>query len=237
MNLIPTRPDPPATAKKVPPLRQGQRLSRAEFERRYDAMPGLKKAIDGVVYMPSPVTDDHGKPHARLIGWMIFYETDTPGVTTCDNGSLRLDLKSMLQPDACLRIEATHGGQSRVGPDRYIEGAPELVAEVAVSSVDVDLDVKLSEYQRNEAREYLLWRVPDKEIDWFTLRGGRYARLRPGTDGLYRSKVFPGLWLDARALVAGDLQAVAAAVRQGVSSAEHAAFVQKLQRKAARKQP
>ncbi|HYT91917.1 MAG TPA: Uma2 family endonuclease [Gemmataceae bacterium] len=229
MNLIPTR----------PPLRHGQKLSRAEFERRYDAMPELKKAelIDGVVYMPSPVTNDHGKPHARVIGWMWLYEMNTPGVTTCDNGSVRLDLKSMPQPDACLRIEETHGGQSSVGPDRYIEGAPELVAEVAVSSADFDLDVKLPLYRRNKAREYIVWRVEDKEIDWFTLRGGNYARLRPGADGLHHSKIFPGLWLDAAALIAGDLKAVAAAVQQGTNSPEHAAFLQKLQRKAARKRP
>jgi hypothetical protein len=103
--------------------------------------------------------------------------------------------------------------------------------------VDVDLDVKLPFYQRNKVREYLVWRVADKGIDWFTLRGGKYTRLKPGTDGLYRSKIFPGLWLNVQGLVAGDLQGVAAVVQQGTSSPEHAAFVQKLRRKANRNKP
>jgi Uma2 family endonuclease len=227
MNLIPT----------VPPLRQGERLARAEFERRYDAMPGLKKAelIDGVVYMPLPVTDDYSGPHSDLSGWLFLYRVSTHGVATRIEGSVRLDLDSMPQPDTFLRIQESHGGQSYIGPDRYVEGAPELVAEVAVSSAEFDLGTKLPLYLRNKVREYLVWRVADKEIDWFTLRGSKYARLRPGVGGLHRSKVFPGLWLDAQALIAGDLKAVVSAVQQGTSSPEHAAFVQKLQRKAARK--
>jgi Uma2 family endonuclease len=229
----------PIIPQKLPPLRPGQHLSRAEFERRYDAMPELKKAelIDGVVYMPSPVTRDHFKPHFDAITWLGAYSTFTPGVEGGDNGSLRLDLESMPQPDAFLRIQETHGGQSCVDADGYIAGAPELVVEVAVSNAAFDLDVKLPFYQRNTVREYFVWRVPEKVIDWFTLRGGKFARLRPGTGGLYRSKVFPGLWLDAEALLASDLPTVAAVVRQGLNSPEHAAFVEKLERKAARTRP
>jgi hypothetical protein len=48
---------PPARRAKIPPLENGDRLTRAEFERRYDAMPNLKKAelIKGIVYLGSPV--------------------------------------------------------------------------------------------------------------------------------------------------------------------------------------
>src|SRR5438034_1276113 len=109
MNRIITR--PPA-----PPLRHGQRLSRAEFERRYDAMPGLKKAelIEGVVYMPSPVTDDHAGPHTVLTAWLSLYWMQTPGVAARLDASVRLDVGSMPQPDIFLRIKETHGGQSYV---------------------------------------------------------------------------------------------------------------------------
>jgi hypothetical protein len=231
--------NPIITQPKVPPLCQGQRLSRAEFERRYNAMPELKKAelIDGVVYMPSPVKDRHSSPHADLMAWFGFYRLRTPGVVGGDNGSLRLDVASMPQPDAFLRIKESHGGQAHLDADGYVAGGPELVAEVAASSAEVDLELKLPLYRRNKVREYLVWRVIDMDVDWFSLRGGRYTRLRPAPGGLYRSKVLPGLWLDLGALNEGDLPGLDAAVQQGANSPEHAAFVQKLQQKAARKRP
>src|SRR5687767_6376710 len=122
----------PASRNGVPPLQSGDRLSRDEFERRYDATPGLAKAelIDGVVYMPPPVShDDHGRPHFDLITCLGVYRAATPGVTGGDNGSIRLDLGSMPQPDAYLLILPSHGGQARIDDDGYVEGAPELVAE------------------------------------------------------------------------------------------------------------
>ena len=142
-----------------------------------------------------------------------------------DNGTIRLDLNSMPQPDAFLRILESHGGQSRLTPDRYIEGAPELVAEIAASNPHVDVNVKLPLYRRNGVREYLIWRVPDRVIDWFVLRGGEYERLAPRADGILRSEVLPGLWLDAAALVNSDLASVSRVSQQGLTSPEHAAFV------------
>src|SRR5947209_14776487 len=96
----------PIIPKSLPPLSQGQRLSRAEFERRYDAMPELKKAelIGGVVSMPSPVKRAHGKPHFDAITWLGTYRSFTPGVEGGDNASLCLDLENMPQPDVFLRI-------------------------------------------------------------------------------------------------------------------------------------
>jgi hypothetical protein len=227
---IPPPPDP------TPPLRQGDRLSREEFERRYRAMPHLTKAelLEGVVYMPSPVSDDHAGPHAHLIIWLGTYAWATPGVAVRDNGTLRLGVDSDPQPDAFLRILETHGGQSRLDADRLIEGAPELTAEVAVSSIPVDLGVKLPIYRRAGVREYVLWRVPHGEIDWFVRRGEEYERLAAGDDGVLRSEVFPGLWLDAAALVRGDLATVSRVAQQGLASPEHAAFVRRLAEAAGR---
>ncbi len=109
------------------PLENGDRLTRAEFERRYDAMPELKKAelIEGEVYMPSPVRHGrHSHPHTRLVNWLGNYENETPGVEAGDNGSVRLDLDNEPQPDACLIIRPERGGQARISEDDYLEGAP-----------------------------------------------------------------------------------------------------------------
>jgi Uma2 family endonuclease len=219
------------TQQKIPPLENGDRLSREEFERRYDAMPGLKKAelIEGIVYMPSPVhAEEHGMPHFDLITCLGFYRWATPGVRGADNTSIRLDIDNMPQPDACLFIDPTRGGQARVSDDDYIEDAPELVAEIAASSVSYDLTFKFEVYRRNRVREYLVWRVQDREIDWFELKRRRYVRLALDGSGLYRSKVFPGLWLDPAALIRGDTPALQAALQRGLASPEHAEFVAKL---------
>jgi Uma2 family endonuclease len=215
----------------VPALENGDRLSRAEFERRYEAMPELKKAelIEGEVYVGSPGRyRRHGKPHGQLMTWLGTYAAGTPGVGAGDNGSIRLDLDNEPQPDAFLMIEAERDGQARISEDDYIEGAPELVAEVAASSVSYDLGKKLHSYRRNGVLEYIVWRVQDCEVDWFALRDGRYEPLAPSADGILRSTKFPGLWLDPAALLRGDVTVVLAVVQQGLNSPEHADFAARL---------
>jgi len=216
-----------------PPLENGDRLTRAEFERRYQAMPNLKRAelIEGVVYMPSPVRyKGHSNPHSRLVTWLGNYETDTPGVEAGDNGTIRLDLDNEPQPDAFLIIRPERGGQVRISEDDYIEGAPELVAEVASSSASYDLGKKLNAYRRNGVQEYVVWRVLDSQVDWFVNREGRFEPLPSAADGVVRSTVFPGLWLDPAALVGGDRATVKASLQQGLNSPEHADFVARLEK-------
>jgi hypothetical protein len=221
---------------EIPPLENGDRLTRAEFERRYDAMPRLKKAelIEGVVYMPSPVRfHRHSNPHFNLIGWLAQYSAATPGVAGGDNGSVRLDLDNMPQPDACLLVLPSHGGRVRISDDDYIEKGPELVAEVAASSVSFDLHSKFHVYRRNEVSEYIVWRVEDQAIDWFILRDGRYEHLPLSPTNIYQSEVFPGLQLDPSALIRGDLMTMLEVVQRGIATPEHAAFVARLQARAA----
>jgi len=215
----------------VPELRAGDRLTRAEFERRYEAMPHVKKAelIEGVVYMPSPVSQkNHGGPSFKVVAWLGLYESATPGVEGGDNATIRLDLENEPQPDAFLRIRPALGGQSRDSGD-YIGGAPELIAEVAATSASYDLHDKLRAYQRNGVLEYVVWRVWDRAIDWFVLREDRYVPLPLNAAGHYQSEVFPGLWLDPAALIRGDLAQVMAVLQQGLASPEHADFVRRLQ--------
>ncbi len=215
----------------VPPLENGDRLTRVEFERRYDAMPGVHKAelIEGVVFMPSPLRiRRHGRPSRHLSTWLGTYEAATPGVEGGNNSTVRLDLDNEPQPDGVLYIDPARGGQARISADDYLEGAPELVAEISASRASYDLNAKLTIYRRNSVQEYLVWRVLDGEIDWFRLRQADYERLVPDAGGLLRSEVFPGLWLDVPALLAGDLARVLAVVQQGTASPEHAAFVARL---------
>jgi Putative restriction endonuclease len=134
----------------------------------------------------------------------------------------------MPQPDAFLIIAPERGGQARVSADDYIEGAPELVAQVAASSASIDLGDKLQAYLRKQVREYVVWRVLEHQLDWFVLRDGRFECLLPGPDGILRSTVFPGLWLHPSALLNRDFAQVLAVVQRGIESTEHAAFVDHL---------
>jgi Uma2 family endonuclease len=221
-----------ATGSRVPELRAGDKLTREEFERRYAAMPNVKKAelLEGVVYMPSPVRyDQHGRPHALLAGWLSAYERATRGVSYCIDSSLRLDLDNEPQPDLALRVDRP-SGRSRVDADGYLEGAPELAVEVAASPVSYDLHQKLHVYRRAGVQEYLALRTEDAGVDWFVLRAGLYVRMEPDVGGVLRSAAFPGLWLDSPALQRGDVAALHEALRLGLATAEHAAFAARLQR-------
>ena len=219
----------PAIARPFPPLRQGDRLTQDEFLRRYNATPDVSHAelVEGVVYMPSPVSaTEHGEPHANLLTWLGVYKARTPGVAVGDNSTLKLDADNAPQPDGYLRLIPECGGQVRVA-DGYLEGAPELVAEISASTASYDLHDKLNAYRRSGVREYVVWRVWDQAIDWFVLHEGRYERLPGSDDGIFRSRVFPGLWLDARAMLNGDVEQVLKTLETGLASPEHAAFVER----------
>ena len=210
----------------VPLLEAGDRLSRDEFESRYERMPHLKKAelIEGSVYMPSPVRAvNHAEPHGQLAAWLGWYAAETSGVGCFDNSTVRLDLDNEPQPDLVLLKRASPGGQARISADDYIEGAPELVVEIAGSSRAYDLHQKKGAYRRNGVREYLAWVTGEQRLIWWELRGTEYQEIAPGSDGLLRSGVFPGLWLDSAALLRGDMKAVLAALRRGLDSPEHRA--------------
>src|SRR5207237_1615798 len=141
-------------------------------------------------------------PHLDFNTWLGHYRAFTSGVQGADNATIRLDLDNEPQPDVFLRIRPEFGGQSATVDD-YVEGAPELIAEVAASSASYDLHDKLNAYRRNGVKEYVVWRVWDRAIDWFVLRGGRYEQAAPSDGGLYKSTVFSGLWLDLSAVIGG----------------------------------
>lgn len=208
------------------PLRNGDQLTREEFERRYAAMPEVKKAelIEGVVFVSSPLTAEHAIPHALLGGWLLVYSASTPGTLVLDNISYRVDLRNEFQPDLVLMLSPERGGRARIDADGFLVGAPELVVEVAVSSASKDRSEKFQAYRRAGVQEYCVWLVREQVVSWWALVGGQYAPLRPDHEGVLRSRVFPGLWLDVPALTRGEARALLQRAQAGISSPEHAAF-------------
>jgi Uma2 family endonuclease len=215
-------------------LLPGQGLTRDEFLRRWDALPELKNAelIEGIVYISSPVSDRHARLDGLIHVWLGWYALATPGCEMAVNGTW-LMLESAPQPDSHLRIRPEYGGQSNT-QGAYCSGAPELIVEVCASSATHDFGPKLALYQRAGVREYVTVALTPGEVVWRELSGGRFVPLPLAGDGILRSKVFPGLWLDATALLAGDGARVLEVVRSGLASGEHAEFADRLRKIAER---
>ncbi|MBC8161574.1 MAG: Uma2 family endonuclease [Roseiflexaceae bacterium] len=214
---------------QLPPLLNGDRLTRREFERRYSQTPTHFKAelIEGRAYVVSPVRlDVHGEQHAYVMTWLGVYSTYTPGLRIGDNATVRLDADNEPQPDALLLLP---NGSARIGPDGYVEGPPELVIEIAASSAAYDLYEKRDVYRRNRVREYAVWQIYEQKLDWWALQDEVYQPL-PIEDGVIKSRVFPGLWLHAPALLRGEMPTVLATLQQGLADEEHAAFKTQLLR-------
>jgi Uma2 family endonuclease len=135
--------------------------------------------------------------------------------------------RNVPQPDATLRILPEYGGQSRVA-GLYASGAPELVVEVAVSSRSRDFGAKKRLYERMGVREYLIAVAGREELVWHVLTPSGFQPLSPDADGILRSRVYPGLWLDPAAVWSLDLPRISDVVRAGLASPEHAAFAAEL---------
>jgi len=216
----------------VPLLQNGDHLSAGEFLRRYEAMPDLKKAelLDGTVYlMASPVRlDQHGEPDNLIQTWLGTYIISTRGVKAATNSTTRLGPDDVPQPDGLLRILPEFGGRSKLDAKGYLQGPPELAVEIAASSASLDAWKKQHVYRRAGIQEYLLWRTEEGRVDWWVLEGDDYVPLATCADGILRSRVFPGLWLDVEALLNEDGAQLMSVLRRGIESAEHAAFLKKL---------
>jgi Uma2 family endonuclease len=214
--------------RSIPRLENGDHLKRAEFERRWDNMPDLKRAelIDGMVFMSPPVSAaKHGLPHSDLLFWFSTYRGFTPGVVVADNSTWRVSVgDSDPQPDAMVFVRPEYGGKTHFDEDGCVLGTPEMVAEVAASSASYDLNIKRDLYLQNQVPEYIVWLINENRVQWFELADNDYREKTPESDGIYRSTILPGLWLDPASLFEGDLPAITALLQQAAATAAHSAF-------------
>lgn len=213
-------------------LHSGDRMSRAEFHRIYETMPEEFRAelIGGTVFVPSPLKRRHGISHPFLTSLFVAYAARTSGVECGDNVTIVLAEDSEPQPDLYLRILPEYGGQSGTTEDDYVEGPPELVAEIAHSSRALDLHGKYEDYARYGVREYLVLSLEDNQLRWFDLQVD--CELQVEKDGILRMRTFPGLWIHRDALLAKDHQRLMETLEQGLSSPEHGDFIKRLQQAA-----
>jgi Uma2 family endonuclease len=223
----------PSARAIIPPPVAGDHLDLAEFWRRCEAHPEIKKAelLDGVVFMPPPVYDDHSVPDNAASGWLAYYAARTPGTCAHNDRSLQLIGISAVQPDVCLVLLPECGGRTFVNEEQKLAGSPELIFEVAASSTSYDLFEKKDAYHANQVREYLVWQTLDQRFDWFEWTPAEYIRRRPDAKGILRSKTFPGLWLNVRALLDLRFDTVMETLERGVRSPEHKRFVAALRAK------
>lgn len=217
------------------PFESGDHMDQATFHALYlKAPPGVKaELIGGIVYVSSPTSLRHGRPHLRIVHLLAGYVDETPGTDGFDNTTNILGDASEPQPDACLIVRPEYGGQTTENEDGYIVGGPELAAEVALSSAAIDLYAKRQDYEAAGVREYLVALVEPRTVVRFVRRRNRLVDLGPDTDGVIRSAVFPGLWLDPAALFDRSARRLMDVLSQGLATSEHAAFVAKLEAKRA----
>jgi hypothetical protein len=221
-----------SSADLVPPLQSGDRLSRAEFLRRWHLHPEIKRAelIGGVVYMPSPLTRLHGVTDNTAATWLGTYRAHTPGTESGSNATTLMEGEETPQPDEYLRVLPEYGGRSR-NEGKFIAGGPELITEISVTSASIDMNQKFELYERMGVQEFIAILMYEQEIRWHRLGAKGYKQIEPSAGSIWKSKVFPGLWLDGKAMLANDAAKVLATLGKGLRSAEHAAFVNKLARR------
>jgi Uma2 family endonuclease len=212
-------------------LRNGDCMNQKEFHLLYEQMPEEFRAelINGIVFIAEPVGIEHGDSDINLGTILNLYRARTVGVYAGHNVTVILGKKDEVQPDVLLRILPANGGQSKDVKDgrvTYVQGAPELVAEIAYSSRAVDLHLKRQRYARTGVHEYLVLCLDPKKLYWFDLLHSQ--DMRPDADGIIRSVVFPGLWIHEVALLQTNCDLVLDVLNEGLKSKEHTDFVKSL---------
>jgi Uma2 family endonuclease len=208
----------------------GDRMSRDEFHRLYEETPEDFRAelIGGIVYVTPPRCPiAHGKARMMFCSVLVAYEVKTPGVDGCAITTVLLGDDSEPEPDLHLRILPEYGGQTTISTDDYLAGAPEFIVEVVHSSNAIELHAKKDDYIRFGVREYLVACIREQQLRWFDLTAG--TELKPDAAGIYRMKTFPGLWINAPAVLAHNYAECMKTLEEGLATPEHAAFVRELQ--------
>jgi hypothetical protein len=209
-------------------LENGERLTQREFHRRYQHYPEHVKfeLVGGTVYMASPARFDHGDFDGELAFVLRTYKAATPGVRVAGKVTVILGPDDEPQPDQVALIMPEFGGQCTIDRRGYCRGAPEFVSEVAWSERSLEVSEKRDRYERAGVSEYFVFVIETGEVRWHDFDQGR--EIAPGRNGVGRSNVLPGLWIDIPALRDRDTARLTSAVEKGLASPEHARFVRRL---------
>lgn len=220
----------PSDQKPCPQLDNGDRMKQPEFHEIYEQMPEGFKAelVRGTVFVSMPLRKPHAKDHVRLSSILDTYEASTPGVEVLSESTTILGSDDEVQPDLLLRILPEYGGKSRDTYDQYIEGPPELICEIAHSSRAIDLNLKRKRYERAGVLEYIVLCLNPREVHWFDFASK--AMLQLNSDGVFRSNIFPGLWLCNQGLLERDYHRIMEVLKQGLTTADHSDFCERLAR-------
>ncbi|MBI2761360.1 MAG: Uma2 family endonuclease [Chloroflexi bacterium] len=194
----------------LPMLESGDRLTQTDFHRRYEARPDIHKAelIAGVVYIGGRVPAAHGTAHAHLGGWFGVYAAGHRDVEVSIRPSLIISDDSEVQPDVVMFRTIGARTRMRHTPDGYLEGTPDLIAEIAMSDAAYDFYDKKEVYRAAGVPEYIVWDSYNNRLRWFRLRIGAFEVVTPSSGGFVESAIFPGLRLNVPALLADDMAAV-----------------------------
>ncbi len=220
----------------VPPFQSGDEMDQPTFHALYETAPSGFRAelVGGIVYMPSPVSRPHAAPHGILSTWLGVYCSETDGTEFLPDATMIMSNDDEPQPDLSLIVSPDIGGQTSVSAKQYLVGAPELAIEVAHSTASTDLHSKKRSYERYGVRDYIVVVTKSQTVYWFTRRGAKFAALAADRYGIFKSRVFPGLWLDPSALFERSPKRLLATLRLGLATSEHARFAAKLQAKLAK---
>lgn len=196
----------------------GDRMTREDFLAQWEQMPRLKSVelIDGMVYMPSPVSMEHGRRDHQMQVLIGAYAARAGNCEALSNATW-LMLESAPQPDLALCLLPAHGGRTQVR-EGFASGSPELVVEITKSSRTYDLGPKLALYQRAAVSEYIAVLLEEQRIEWRKWKDGSFVLLAPDTDGILQSEVFPGLWLNERAFWDGDVSGMLRTLDAGLAA-------------------
>jgi Uma2 family endonuclease len=205
-------------------MHNGDKMSQREFSKIYSKLPEPYKAelVAGIVYEPPPPTLLHSVGDLDLSALLRYYTAYTPGTQSGHDCSVILSDEDQVQPDSFLRVLPELGGQS-ANWRRKIKGAPELVAEVSFSSRSIDLHIKKERYAKFGVKEYIIFCVEPSLIQGLNLASGEMLPM--DENGVIRSEIFPGLWIDARSLSTGDYKSAFETLSLGLQSSQHKAFV------------
>jgi len=221
----------------VAPFEDGDVMDQPTFHKLYEAAPQHFRAelIGGVVHLPSPVGMRHGKPHSILGAWLAFYSAESIGTESFIDITAIIGGDSEPQPDVSLIISPEAGGQTKVSEDDYLTGSPELAVEISHTTTLVDLHAKKQMYEKYGVREYIVVETKRRAIHWFIRRDSKFVAIKPGADGLFKSRVFPGLWLEPGAVFEQSAKKLLSVLEAGLATPEHAKFTAKLSAKLAKR--